>query len=61
VLSKLAQTNSFVQLAANTRTLAREFLTSSAIGLTRANAEIMPGVTVKTWIEAMNMILVSDN
>ena len=61
VLSKLAQTNSFVQLAANTRTLAREFLTSSAIGLTRANAEIMPGVTVKTWIEAMHMILMSDN
>lgn len=61
VLSKLSQTNSFVQLAANTRTLAREFLTSSAIGLTRANAELMPGVTVKTWVEAMNMILASDN
>ena len=61
VLSKLSQSNSFVQLAANTRTLAREFLTSSAIGLTRANAELMPGVTVKTWLEAMQLVILSDH
>ena len=61
VLSKLAQHNSFIQLAGNLRTLAREFLTSSAIGLTRANAELMPGVTVKSWTDAITMILGSDN